>query len=36
VPDLINLLESFNRKERYFLVKQSLGGFQLDNNFRMA
>jgi hypothetical protein len=27
-------LHSFNRKERYFLVKQALGGFSLDPNFR--
>ena len=32
--DLIELLESFNRKERYFLLKQALGDFQLSGDFR--
>ena len=34
MPDLIELLESFNRKERHFLVAQALGGFQLSDQFR--
>ena len=34
MTDLIELLESFNRKERYFLIKESLGGFELCNHFR--
>ena len=33
-PDLIELLESFNRKERYFLIKQALGHFELADQFR--
>ena len=33
-PDLIELLESFNRKERFFLVKHALGNFQLSYDFR--
>ena len=32
--DLIELLRRFNRKERYFLVKQSLGNFTLGYSFR--
>lgn len=34
MPDLIELLESFNRKERFFLVSQALGGFALSDDFR--
>lgn len=34
MADLIALLESFNRKERFFLVSQALGGFQLSYDFR--
>ena len=32
--DLLELLESFNRKERFFLVRQALGNFQLSDEFR--
>ena len=32
--DLIAMLDRFNRKERYFLVKQTLGGFALGCEFR--
>ena len=32
--DLIGLLESFNRKERFFLINQALGNFQLSDKFR--
>ena len=35
MPDLIELLESFNRKERFFLISQALGNFQLSDSFRM-
>ena len=31
---LIELLESFNRKERYFLIRQAVGGFKLSDEFR--
>ena len=31
---LIELLESFNRKERFFLISQAVGEFQLDDDFR--
>ena len=34
MPDLIKLLESFNRKERFFLIKQALGNFQLSDKFK--
>lgn len=36
MPDLINILESFNRKERFFLVAQALGNpkFELSTGFR--
>ncbi len=34
MPELIELLESLNRKERFFLVKQALGNFQLSDDFR--
>ena len=36
MPDLINILESFNRKERFFLVSQALGSpkFELATGFR--
>ena len=34
MPDLIDLLESFNRKERFFLISQALGSFQLCDEFR--
>ena len=34
MPDLIELLESFNRKERFVLMSQALGNFQLSDNFR--
>ena len=36
MPDLIKILESFNRKERFFLVAQALGnpGFELSTGFR--
>jgi hypothetical protein len=36
VADLIHYLERFNRKERYFLVKLALGGFNLGEEFRAA
>ena len=32
--DLIELLESLNRKERFFVISQALGNFQLGDNFR--
>ena len=32
--DLIELLESLNRKERFFLISQALGNFQLSDSFR--
>ena len=32
--DLLELLESFNRKERFFLIRHALGNFQLSNEFR--
>ena len=32
--DLLELLESFNSKERFFLIRQALGSFQLSNEFR--
>ncbi len=37
MPDLINILESFNRKERFFLVAQALGKpkFTLSREFRL-
>lgn len=34
MPDLIELLESFNRKERFFLISQALGSFALSDDFR--
>ena len=34
MSDLIDLLESFNRKERFFLVKKALGTFALIDKFR--
>ena len=34
MPDLIELLDSFNRKERFFLISQALGSFQLSDDFR--
>ncbi len=40
MPDLIDPLSRFNRKERFFLVSQALGnkgvtnGFLLDQSFR--
>ena len=34
MENLVDLLESFNRKERYFLIRQALDGFQLGDNFR--
>ncbi len=34
MPDLIKLLYSFNRKERFFLISQALGNFQLSDGFR--
>lgn len=36
MPDLIEILESFNRKERFFLVAQALGNpkFELSTGFR--
>ena len=34
MADLIELLESFNRKERYFLISHALGNFQLSDDFR--
>ena len=34
MPHLIELLESFNRKERFFLVRQAVGEFQLSDEFR--
>ena len=34
MPDLIELLESFNRKERFFLISQALGNFQMSDHFR--
>ena len=33
MPGLIELLESFNRKERFFLISQAVGEFQLSDNF---
>ena len=37
MPDLIKILESFNRKERFFLVAQALGNpkFTLSREFRL-
>ena len=32
--DLVELLESFNRKERFFLIRQALGNSRLSVNFR--
>ena len=32
--DLLQLLESFNRKERFFLISHALGKFQLSDDFR--
>lgn len=34
MSDLIGFLNSFNSKERFFLVRQALGGFQLSCAFR--
>ena len=34
MSDLLELLESFNRKERFFLVSQAVGRFQLSDDFR--
>ena len=34
IAGLIELLESFNRKERFFLISQAVGEFQLDDDFR--
>ena len=34
MPGLIELLESFNRKERFFLISQAVGEFQLSDDFR--
>ena len=34
IAGLIELLESFNRKERFFLVSQAVGEFQLNEDFR--
>lgn len=36
MPDLIEIMESFNRKERFFLVAQALGKpeFELSDDFR--
>ena len=34
MPDLIELLDSFNRKERFFLISQALGNFHLSDQFR--
>lgn len=36
MPDLIEILESFNRKERFFLIAQALGKpkFELSDDFR--
>ena len=34
MSDLIELLEAFNRKERFFLISQALGNFQLSEDFR--
>lgn len=36
MPDLLAILESFNRKERFFLIAQALGnpGFELSTGFR--
>ena len=31
---LIELLESFNRKERFFLIRQAPGDFRLSDQFR--
>ena len=33
MPDLLELLESFNRKERFFLIRHALGDFQLGSEF---
>lgn len=35
MSDLIELLESFNRKERFFLISQALGNSQLSDDFRI-
>lgn len=34
MSDLIGLLDSFNSKERFFLVRQALGKFELTSDFR--
>ena len=34
IAGLLELLESFNRKERFFLVSQAVGEFQLNDDFR--
>ena len=34
IAGLIELLESFNRKERFFLISQAVGEFQLNDDFR--
>ena len=34
MSDLIELLESFNRKERFWLLNQALGSFELSADFR--
>ena len=36
MSDLIELLELFNKRERYFLINYALGGFSLANQFRRA
>lgn len=38
VSDLINLLQRFNRKERFFLVGHALGNkdFRLPEDFRLS
>ncbi len=33
MPDLVELLTSFNRKERFFLISQTLGNFQMSADF---
>ena len=34
MSDLVELMESFNRKERFLLIRQALGTFRLIDDFR--
>lgn len=36
MPDLLDVLASYNRKERFHLVKQALGGFQVCGALKQA